>query len=324
MASALVIAVLLFSVCLSGAAVAQKDSPLVTISPQSTGLKTAVADATISNGHAPPGYIDILPPGKSGTGAGTGRFGVLAIYPRETLTYTSGVSSDYAATYIGACGAYSRTPSLLASSVYAQLSSKTLANLQVGEILVMHQWGQVVNDVQPENDIVVGRNWTKPANVDFTIYVSAFGNPWVKTISLPATHSFSIYIKTVNPIGTSYSRLEFSVYDATTMKYYTYQYALPAAQRMDSADIALEKYYAPGEQRPGLVYQWRTVTGFHVYDQYKRCVDLSQSGFVCEWLTSGVATAYYHDYKYYVGTRNGDGTFSMTRYPAGSQYPSHP
>jgi hypothetical protein len=34
-----------------------------------------------------------------------------------------------------------------------------------------------VNDVLPENDIVIGRNWTKPGNVDFTIYISAYGNP---------------------------------------------------------------------------------------------------------------------------------------------------
>jgi hypothetical protein len=108
------------------------------------------------------------------------------------------------------------------------------------------------------------------------------------------------------------------------MRSYTYQYALPATQTMDGADIALEKYYQSTEQRPGLVRQWRTITAFHVYDQYKRCVNLADAGFVCEWQTYGVETAYYHDYKYYNGVRNGDGTISMTRYRTGDQYPSHP
>lgn len=348
MASALVIAVLLYGVCLSGAAMAQQYDSKVTVSPQIIGQKSVLLDNALSDylsgktiqltlsggrpgdgpvfdGHAPPGYVDILPPGRSNQPVVmTSSPGILSINPRETLPYTAGMSQDYAATYIGACGVCSRTTSLLASSVYAKLSPQSLANLQLGEILVLHQWGKNVNDVQPENDIVIGRNWTKTGYVDFTIYISAYGNPWVKTISLPATHSFSIYIKTVNPKGTSYSRLEFCVYDVSTMRSYTYQYALPAAQTMDGADIALEKYYQSTEQRPGLVRQWRTVTAFHVYDQYKRCVDLLQAGFVCEWLTSGVETAYYHDYKYYAGIRNGDGTFSMTRYATGGQYPPHP
>jgi hypothetical protein len=282
-------------------------------------------DGPVYEGHAPQGYVDILPPGRSGQPLyGTGSSGVLAINPGETLPYAAGISPDYAATYIGACGVSSRTPSLRASSVYAKLSPQSVANLQPGEILVLHQWGKVVNDVLPENDIVIGRNWTKPGNVDFTIYISAFGNPWMKTISLPSTHTFTIYIKTVNPRGTSYNRLEFSVYDVTARKTYTYQYTLPATQTMDGADIALEKYYQSTEQRPGLVRQWRTVTAFHVYDQYKRCVNLADSGFVLEWLTPGVETAYYHDYRYYAGVRNGDGTFSMTRYGTGDQYPSHP
>jgi hypothetical protein len=72
------------------------------------------------------------------------------------------------------------------------------------------------------------------------------------------------------------------------------------------------------------VKQWRKISAFHVYDQYRRCVDLTQSGFVLEWLTTGVQTAYYHDYKQYTGVRNGDGTFYMTRYSVGDQYPSHP
>lgn len=66
---------------------------------------------------------------------------------------------------------------MLASSVYARLSPQSVANLQPGEILVLHQRGKIVNDVLPENDIVIGRNWTKPGNVDFTIYISAYGNP---------------------------------------------------------------------------------------------------------------------------------------------------
>ncbi len=348
MASALVIAVLLYGVCLSGAAMAQQNDSKVTVSPQSIDQKSALLDNALSDylsgktvqltlpggrsgegpvydGHAPPGYVDILPPGRSDQPVSmAGNAGILSINPRETLPYTAGISQDYAATYIGACGVGSRTTSLLASSVYAKLSPQSVANLQFGEILVLHQWGKTVNDVLPENDIVIGRNWTKTGNVDFTIYISAYANPWVKTISLPATHTFSIYIKTVNPKGTSYSRLEFCVYDVSAMRSYTCQYALPAAQTMDGADIALEKYYQSTEQRPGLVRQWRTVTAFHVYDQYKRCVDLAQAGFVCEWLTSGVETAYYHDYKYYVGTRNGEGTFSMTRYGTGGQYPPHP
>jgi hypothetical protein len=339
--------VLLCGVCLSGAALAQKDDTILSSSPQSIATNTDLlatassnylsgnaaqlsapgvqpGDTPVYEGHAPAGFVDILPPGKSCQPATTGSFSVLAINPRETLPYTSGVSTDYAATYIGACGVCSMTPSLVASSVYARFSPQTLTNLQSGEILVLHQWGAYVNGFLPENDIVIGRNWTKTGNVDFTIYISAYGNPWVKTISLPVTHTFSIYIKTVNPRGTSYSRLEFCVYDVSTMRSYTYQYALPAAQTMDGADIALEKYYQGTEQRPGTVSQWRTVTAFHVYDQYKRCVDLLQAGFVCEWLTSGVETAYYHDYKYYVSTRNGDGTFSMTRYGTGGQYPPHP
>ena len=340
--------VLLCGACFSVAATAQKSNVADTGPGQSIDAKITLLDQALSNylagkadqlfvpggkpgnepvyeGHAPPGYVDILPPGRSGQPlARTDSFSVLAINPRETLPYTAGISPDYAATYIGACGVSSRTPSLLASSVYARLSPQSVANLQSGEILVLHQWGKVVNNVYPENDIVIGRNWTKPGNVDFTIYISAYSNPWVKTISLPSTHTFTIYIKTVNPKGTGYNRLEFCVYDVTAMKSYTYQYALPATQTMDGADIALEKYYQSTELRPGLIRQWRTVTAFHVYDQYKRYVDLAKAGFVCEWLTSGVQTAYYHDYKYYSGVRNGDGTFSMTRYGTGGQYPPHP
>jgi hypothetical protein len=342
------IAVLLCSACLSGAARAEKTDLLVSGSRQSLAMKITSLDNALSDylsgkvdrlsvpggkqgdgpvyeGHAPSGYVDILPPGRPNLpAAGAGKISVLSINPRETLPYSAGTSPDYAATYIGACGVSSRTPFLLASSVYARLSSQSLTNLQVGEILVLHQWGKVVNDFQPENDIVIGRNWTKPGNVDFTIYISAYGNPWVKTISLPATHVFSIYIKTVNPKGTSYNRLEFCVYDVATLRSYTYQYALPASQTMDGADVALEKYYAPGEQRPGLLRQWRTVTSFHVYDQNKHYVDLAQAGFISEWLTSGVQTAYCHDYKSYAGVRNGDGDFSMTRYGNGAPYPSHP
>jgi hypothetical protein len=348
MASALVIAVLLYGVCLSGAAMAQQIDSKVTVSPQTLDQKSVFVDNALSDylsgktvqltlpgvrsgdtlvfdGHVPPGFVDILPPGRSDQPVAlAGNAGILSVNPRETLPYTAGFSQDYAATYIGACGVLSRTTSLLASSVYAKLSPQSLANLQLGEILVLHLWGKNVNDIQPENDIVIGRNWTKSGYVDFTIYISAYGNPWVKTISLPATHTFTIYIKTVNPKGSSYSRLEFCVYDVSTMRSYTYQYALPAAQTMDGADIALEKYYQSTEQRPGLVNKWRTITAFHVYDQYKRCVDLLQTGFVCEWLTSGVETAYYHDYKYYIGARNGEGTFSMTRYRTGGQYPPHP
>jgi hypothetical protein len=342
------IAVLLCGVCISGAARAENVDLNVASSPQRidskiTLLNNALSDYLSGNsallsvpggktgdgpvyeGHAPVGYVDILPPGRSGDLAtGTDSFGVLAINPRETLPYSSGISPDYAATYIGACGVSSRTPTLLASSVYAKLSPQSVANLQYGEIMVLHQWGKVAGDVLPENDIVIGRNWTKPGNVDFTIYISAYGNPWVKTISLPSTHTFTIYIKTVNPRGTSYNRLEFCVYDVTAMRSYTYQYALPATQIMDGADIALEKFYQGTEQRPGLVGQWRTITALHVYDQYKRCVNLANAGFVCEWLTPGVETAYYHDYRYYAGVRNGDGTISMTRYETGDQYPAHP
>lgn len=282
-------------------------------------------DGSVYEGHAPPGYICILPPVGSGEQAvDTGGFSLMSVNPRETLPYTAGFSDNYAATYIGACGVSSRTPAVLASSVYARLSPQTFTNLQSGEILVLHQWGKVANGVLPENDIVIGRNWSKPGYVDFTIYISAYGNPWVKTITCPASHVYSIYIKTVNPAGTRYNRLEFGVYDASSLKSYVYQFALPASQTMDGADMALEKYYYDGEQRPGLVRQWRTITAFHVYDQYRRYVDLAKSGFVCEWLTYGVETAYYHDYKFYAGVSNGYGTFYMTRYPTGSSYPRHP
>jgi hypothetical protein len=347
-ATAVILAVLFCSACFSVAAAARNNDGAVNSPGQSIEVKTTLIDHALSDylagkadqllvpggksgnepvyeGHAPPGYVDILPPGRSGQPLyGTGSSSILAINPRETLPYTAGISPDYAATYIGACGVSSRTPYLLASSVYARLSPQSVTNLQPGEILVLHQWGKVVNDALPENDIVIGRNWTKPGNVDFTIFISAYSYPWLRTISLPASHTFTIHIKTVNPKGANYNRLEFCVYDVTTMKSYTYQYTLPATQTMDGADIALEKYYQADEQRPGLVRQWRTITAFHVYDQYKRCVNLANAGFVCEWLTSGVQTAYYHDYRYYAGVRNGDGTFSMTRYGTGDQYPSHP
>jgi hypothetical protein len=348
LATAVILAMLLCSACFSVAATAQNAEMSGYFLTPAIDTKISLLDNTLGDylsgsasqwilpgaksgeesvyeGHAPTGYVNLLPPGRSGDSlAATGEFSVQSINPRETLPYTAGISADYAATYIGACGVCSRTPSVLASSVYARLSPQSLVNLQAGEILVLHQWGKVVNDVLPENDIVIGRNWTRTGYVDFTIFISAYANPWVKTISCPASHVFNIYIKTVNPKGTSYNRLEFCVYDVTARKSYTYQYVLPVTQTMDGADMALEKYYADGEQRPGLVQQWRTVTAFHVYDQYQRCVDLSKSGFVCEWLTSGVETAYYHDYKYYGWYRNGDGTFYMTRYGTGNNYPSHP
>jgi hypothetical protein len=272
-------------------------------------------DASVSAGHAPPGYVRKQRPGS---------VSIMSINPQETLPYGSGISPNYAATYIGAAGVSSRTPSVLASSVYARVGSQSIANLQSGEILVLHQWGKLVNGFQPENDIVIGRNWTKAGYVDFTIYISAYGNPWVRTITCPASHTYSIYIKAVNPIGTRYSRLEFCVYDASALKSYVYQLALPASQTMDGADVALEKYYADNEPRPGKLLQWRTVSAFHVLDQNRHYVNLAQSGFVLEWLTSGVQTAYYHDYKYYSGVRNGDGTFYLTRYSTGGSYPPHP
>jgi hypothetical protein len=208
--------------------------------------------------------------------------------------------------------------------VYTSISSGSLKNLQSGEILVLHLWGKDSSGNWQENDIVIGRNQMNSAYVDFTIFVSAYASPWVKTITLPASHSFTLYIKTVYPSGAYYKRLEFSVYDIATLRSYTFQYALPATQVMDSADMALEKFYANGERRPGPVLQWRSVTAFRVYDQYKRLVNLVQSGFVTEWVTPGVQTAYYHDYAYYAGIRNGAGTFYMTRYAVGSPYPLHP
>ena len=267
--------------------------------PLSGGTSESVS---VYAGHAPPGYVRLLPPGRSGSTS------IMAINPRETLPYTSGISPDYAATYVGAGGISSRTPSVLASAVYARVGPQTIAGLQSGEILVLHQWGRVVNNVLPENDIVIGRNWTKAGYVDFTLFISAYGNPWVKTITCPASHTYSIYVKAVNPIGTRYSRIEFCVYDASALKSYVFRYALPVPQTMDGADVALEKYYYSEEPRPGKLPQWRTVSAFHVIDQYHRYVDLAQSGFVLEWLTPGVQTAYYHDYRYFAGVRNGDGT----------------
>jgi hypothetical protein len=342
------ITVLLCSACFSIVAGAQKDGTTAYSQQSSINKNSALVEGAIENylsgktdkltipgvsqdngqvyaGHAPAGYTHILPPGRSGKWASaTGSAGIQSITPRETLPYSSGFSSNYAATYIGACGASSRTPAILASSVYARISSKSLANLQTDEIVAMHMWSKAVNGYQPENDIVIGRNWSNANYVDFTIFISAYSYPWLKTITCPASHEFSIYIKTVYPRGAYYNRLEFSVYDITAQKSYTYQYALPATQTMDGADVALEKFYQDGEARPGLTRQWRTASAFHIYDQYKRCVNLLQSGFVCEWLTSGVQTAYYHDYKYYAGVRNGDGTFYMTRFGAGSTYPLHP
>jgi hypothetical protein len=200
------IAVLLCGVCISGAARAENVDLKVASPPQSPDKKIALldnalgdylsgnsallskpggksGDGSVYEGHAPVGYVDILPPGRSGDSAASANsFGVLAINPRETLPYTAGISQDYAATYIGACGVSSRTPYLLASSVYAKLSPKSVANLQSGEILVLHQWGKLVDNVLPENDIAIGSNWTKPGNVVFTIYISAYSNPWVNTI----------------------------------------------------------------------------------------------------------------------------------------------
>lgn len=342
------ITVLLFSACFSIVAGAQKD--VTTAYSQQPGIdkKSAIVEGAIGNylsgkadkltvpggapgdgqvyaGHPPAGYVHLLPPGRSGKwSSATGSVGIQSVTGGETLPYSSGYSSNYAATYIGACGASSRTPYLLASSVYARIGSKSLANLQSDEIIALHLWSRAVNGYQPENDIVIGRNWSNANYVDFTIFISAYTYPWMKTITCPASHEFSVYIKTVNPRGTSYSRLEFCVYDITAMKYYRYHYVLPSAQTMDGADVAVEKYYRDGEARPGLAGQWRTAYAFHVYDQYKRCVDLYRSGYVCEWLTSGVQTAYYHDYRYYAGARNGDGTFYMTRSGAGSTYPPHP
>ncbi len=321
------ITVLLFSACFSIVAVAQKDYSNVNGTQSSTDNKSSVAGGAgqVYPGHAPAGYVSILPPGRSGQWtAASGSVGIQSITRGETLPYISGYSDNYAATYIGACGVSSRTPSVLASSVYARISSKSLANMQYDEILALHLWSKAVNGYQPENDIVIGRNWSNANYVDFTIFISAYSYPWLKTISCPASHEFSIYIRTVNPRGSNFNRLEFSVYDMTARKYYTYQYVLPATQTMDGADIALEKFYQDDEARPGLVRQWRTASAFHVYDQYNRCVNLLQSGFVSEWLTSGVQTAYYHDYKSYAGVRNGDGTFYMTRVGAGSAYPPHP
>ncbi len=242
----------------------------------------------------------------------------------ETLPYTACDNPDYAATYIGAGGAYSRTPSVVAASVYTRINAGSLYNMQSGEILVLHFWGTSPDGNWQENDIVVGRNQANAAYADFTIYVSAYANPWVKTVTLPANHAFTMSIRTVYPSGSYYKKLEFSVADANTGKAYTYQYALPAWQAMDSADIALEKNYGAGEQRPGLVKQWRSVSQFRVYNQYGRLMNLQQSGFVTEWTTSGVQTAYYHDYSGYGGVANSLGTFYLTRYPVGSSYPAHP
>ncbi|OPY26291.1 MAG: hypothetical protein A4E28_02577 [Methanocella sp. PtaU1.Bin125] len=276
-------------------------------------------------GHPPAGYAHPLPSGRPGQwSAAPDSVSTLSITGGETLPYSSGFSDRYAATYIGAGGVSSRTPSVLASSVYARVSSKSLINLQPDEIIALHLWGRPVNGYQPENDIIIGRNWSDARYVDFSIYISARSYPWMKTITCPASHNFYIYIRTVNPRGTSYSRLEFCVNDLTAMRSYTFQFTLPAAQTMDGADVALEKYYRDGEPRPGLVRQWRTVSAFHVYDQYNRCMDLLRSGYVCEWLTPGVQTAYYHDYRYYAGVSGGDGTFYMTRYRPGSTYPPHP
>ena len=247
-----------------------------------------------------------------------------SVVAAETLPYTACDNPDYAATYIGAGGAYSRTPSVLAASVYARINPGSLNNMQSGEILVLHLWGQSQDGNWQENDIVAGGNQANPAYVDFTIYVSAYASPWVKTVTLPASHAFTMSIRTVSPSGSYYKKLEFSVTDANTGKSYTYQYALPAWQVMDSADIALEKNYKAGEQRPGLVRQWRSVSQFRVYNQYGRLMNLQQSGFVTEWTTSGVQTAYYHDYSGYGGVANSLGTFYLTRYQVGSSYPSHP
>jgi hypothetical protein len=321
------ITVLLFSACFSIVAVAQNDySNVNSLQSTTDKISTAAGGAgQVYPGHAPAGYARVLLPGRSGQWtAAAGSVGVQSITKGETLPYSSGYSTNYAATYIGACGACSRTPSILASSVYARIGSKSLANMQTDEILALHLWAKAVNGYQPENDIVIGRNWSNANYVDFTFFISAYNYPWLKTITCPANHEFSIYIRTVNPKGTTYNRLEFSVYDITAGKTYTYQYVLPSTQTMDGADIALEKFYQDDEARPGPVLQWRTVSAFHVYDQYKRCVNLLQSGFVCEWLTPGVQTAYYHDYKSYSGVRNGDGTFYMTRSVAGSTYPPHP
>ncbi|HMK48107.1 MAG TPA: hypothetical protein VK436_15910 [Methanocella sp.] len=282
---------------------------------------------TVSDGHAPIGDTLITPPKSSGVKSigSAGLININSVTPRETLPYYSGASSNYAATYIGACGIYSNTPYLRASSVTAKVNSGSVTNLQPGEIFVLHQWG-LANESGwiPENDIVIGPNSTSPNNVDFTIYINSYANPWIKTISFSKRHNFKISIKTVNSNDTEYSRVEFSIYDLTVNRQYTNQYALPATQTMDSADIALEKAYGTDEPRPGPVLEWRTVSSFHVYDQHGQIVDLARSGVVMEWMTPGVQTAYYHDFKPLHGVENAQGNFSMTRFSPESSYPPHP
>ena len=240
------------------------------------------------------------------------------ITPGETSRYTSWpCSAEWPASivYVGAGGSASYTTSILATSVDGVIHPSALQNMQDQELFVMHLWG---TGSAGENDIVFQKDPYNLNNIWVRWYLGGLNNShgngiedcYVRTRSLSKDHEYSIYVKAVNPSGIYYNQVEFCVFDLTDFVWYIDPYTLTSTTSMDRADMALEQFYRESSP-PGLTMQWRSVTNFHVYNQNLGRMNLLQSGYVNEYLISGVNNAYFHDFSYYFEP-NAQATFYMT------------
>ena len=238
--------------------------------------------------------------------------------PGETLMYNSGTSSTYAATYIGAGGLLSS----YAASVDAVIpGGSNLQNFISGEIFVMHQWG---TGTGAENDLVFASSVS--STVDITPYVGSYSFPWLNKITVPSTHTYYISIVPAITSGQiTYNTINMYVIDENTWTMVLNDViGLPSTQSVNNADMALEESYPSGYVRPGPLLNWRRAQNFEIHDQNGNIINLySNRGNVFEYITSGVQTAYYHDYYNNNNQLNGYANFYFTRY-VGTSYPSHP
>jgi len=167
----------------------------------------------------------------------------------------------------------------------AIIDTSTLNNMITSpsyEMLVLHMWGDGQHG-GGEDDIVIAKNQTVPNTIDFTVFISQYySKQWVTTIPIPVGHRVGIYIMAVNPSGSNYQTLEYSIYDLTAGQGITQDYTLSHRQTACKSDITLEHYYPQGLYGATGLNLIRTVTNFHAYDQYQHVMNLLQTGLIAD------------------------------------------
>jgi len=167
----------------------------------------------------------------------------------------------------------------------AVIDTSTLNNMITSpsyEMLVLHMWGDGRYG-GGEDDIVIAKNQTVPNTIDFTVFINQYySKQWVTTIPIPVGHRVSIYIMAVNPSGSNYQTLEYSIYDLTAGQGFTRDYVLSHQQTACKSDITLEHYYPQGLYGATGLNLIRTATNFHAYDQYQHVMNLLQTGLIVD------------------------------------------